>query len=192
MRTLYTVHDSQDTDRVANWWKEGPTRMSTGAHSADCVIFQWQPHKQLTASFSSRGLEEQAGMSTRPSGVLETSRECVQSCKLVAVTTAVDTHRETYRQIVNRTESWFALHTRTLSTAALHFIHGHYQQLLCTSYTDTINSCFALHTRTLSTAALHFIHGHYQQLFCTSYTDSIQSSFLPNTRTSESCWHFIH
>jgi hypothetical protein len=35
-------------DRVASWWKEGQTRMSLGAHRTACVIFLWQPHKQLS------------------------------------------------------------------------------------------------------------------------------------------------
>jgi len=138
-----------------------------------------------SASVSSQGLEEQAGMSTRTSGVLETSRECVQSCKL----DAVDTHR----QIINSTESCFALHTRPVSTKVLHFIHGQYRQRFCTSYTGSIDSSFALHTRPVSTKVLHYIHGQYRQMFCTSYTDSIDSSFALHTRpVSTKVLHFIH
>jgi hypothetical protein len=218
MGTLYTVYDSQYTDRVANWWKEGSTRMSLGAHRADCVVFHWQPHKQLTVSviFFTRSGGTSWYVDPTEWGVGDLAWMCtVLQTSCCVVNTALDTHIETSRQI-NSTESCFALHTRTLSTAALHFIHGHYQQLFCTSFTDTIdscftlqlghyrqlfctsytdimNSCFALHTRTLSTAVLHFIHGHYQQLFFTSYTDIINSCFaLPIRTLSTAVLHFLH
>ena len=105
-----------------------------------------------------------------------------------AVTAAVDTHIQTYRQI-NGIESCLALHTRTLSTAALHFTHGHYRQLFCTSYTDTVDSCFALHIQTVSRVIFHLIHEHARAVY-TPYTELPPHRNISPLHTSIT-WYYL-